>query len=101
MTAPSRIPEEAPGLKGELINLLNYAWSERASERERYAPGAEREGGIGRFDGDLEEEGGEGEERESNAMGEEREREGVKDPKDEQQHHDSLAVQQRRRHGRG
>jgi len=67
---------------------------------DRKVPGAEKRRGIGRVERDFEGEGGEGEERESDAMEEEREREGIEEYADEKHRHRSLAVQKRRRHGR-
>ena len=67
--------------------------------RDRKVPGAEKRRRIGRVERDFEGEGGEGEERESNAMEEERGREGIEKYADEKHHHRPLAVQKRRRHG--
>lgn len=68
--------------------------------RDWKVPGVEKRRDIGRVERDFEGEGGEGEERESDAMEEEREREGIEEYADETHRHRSLPVQKRRRHGR-
>lgn len=54
---------------------------------------------AGRFDGDLDEEGEEREEREREGFREEGERSGIENATNEEQNHGSLAVQQRQSHG--
>lgn len=110
VTAPNNIPDEAPGLKNwnynnahihhrKSPNKINF----KNRKRRVRVPGAELGEGGGRIGEDVEGEGGEGEERESDAVGEEREGEGEEDASNEQQHHGSLSVHHsghRHRHAR-